>query len=143
MQLAGLTNLSLLVRHTVTSRHCIATLQHAMMTCFGLIASCLLGEPDTGLATMLQELRHAGMASGGYAVLTSLSRLERLSLAENRYLPACLPQLTTLSELRLQEASKHMPEAAASAAVNAALQQLTQVSSSPLPWMECKHRRLV
>lgn len=46
----------------------------------------------------------------------------------NQHLPACRPQLTGLSELVLDEASPGMQAGAANAAVDAALQQLTQAS---------------
>ncbi len=75
----------------------------------------------------LQVLRHVNWEPGGYAVLTSLPRLERLSLKYNSNLPDCLSLLVTLSELKLNRASIGMPAPAANAAVNAALQQLTQV----------------
>ena len=63
---------------------------------------------------------------GGFAVLTSLGRLARLALKDNSHTPACLPQLTSLEELCLDEASLDPGEAVA--ALNEALQHLTAVS---------------
>ena len=62
----------------------------------------------------------------GYAVLASLGRLARLVLEETSHLPACLPQLTALQELRLREASQAMQPADAAAALDGALPHLTQ-----------------
>lgn len=63
-------------------------------------------------------------------MLASLSRLVRLSLESIDYLPACLPQLTWLSELKLYETAQAADAAAARAAIDEALQPLTGVSGS-------------
>ncbi len=81
------------------------------------------------LVAHLQELELLRCQPAEYAVLTSLGRLARLWLADTEHLPACLPQLTGLQELILRTAGHRMDTAAFQAAVDAALQQLTNVSA--------------
>ena len=76
----------------------------------------------------MQALENGAWPAGSFAVLTKLPLLERLGLKGPQCLPTCLPQLTGLSELKLEVASRGIQAAAANAAVNAALQQLTQAS---------------
>ena len=84
----------------------------------------------TRLPCCPQELSGGVWEPGSFHVLTSLLRLRRLSLGPTSHLPACLPQLSGLSELAMREAGKAMLPEAACAAVDAALHQLTQVQ----PW---------
>lgn len=62
-------------------------------------------------------------------MLTSLGRLAHLSLDRPCYVPACLPQLTSLVELKLEEVGLDMEAEEVQAAVEGALQQLTGVST--------------
>ncbi len=78
------------------------------------------------ISTFLQAL-HVCCPPDGYAVLTQLCRLARLWLRYSNHLPACLPQLTGLQELMLDESGGAMQLAEAQAAVDAVLQQLTGV----------------
>ena len=80
------------------------------------------------IADSSQEIYGTCCAADGYAVLTRLGQLASLELRYNNHLPACLAQLTTLQELHLFEASRASEPAAAAAAVDGALQHLTQVS---------------
>lgn len=62
-----------------------------------------------------------------FAVLTSLGRLAYLSLDRPCYVSVCLPQLTSLVELKLEEVGLDMEAEEVQAAVEGALQQLTGV----------------
>ena len=62
-------------------------------------------------------------------MLTCLGRLACLSLGPTEHLPACLPQLTGLHELALERGGIHMGDDAFQMAADAALQQLTGVST--------------
>ena len=76
----------------------------------------------------MQVLHSTACPPGGFAVLTSLGRLARLAMSGNTHLPGCLPQLTSLEELCLDEACNGLGPDEAVDALNEALQQLTGVS---------------
>ncbi|PRW32686.1 LRR receptor-like kinase family [Chlorella sorokiniana] len=77
----------------------------------------------------LLVLRARSCTPDGFAVLTRLGQLAKLVLQYNSYLPACLPQLTGLEGLCLEEASDIMQPEAAHGAIEDALGHLTQLTS--------------
>ena len=81
------------------------------------------------LADSSQVLDTYSCEADGYAVLTRLGQLASLGLKHNTHLPACLPQLTTLQELYVYGCTRRASEpAVVTAALNGALQHLTQAS---------------
>ena len=133
LQLSALTSLSVLVSNGGCAR------LRASTALFGgsLVGCCYARLPHFGSIcpiighcppSCLQELHVSSCQPGGFAVLTSLGRLARLTLEYNSHMPACLPQLTGLEELCLHEASRSLSSDQALASVNEALQQLTGVS---------------
>lgn len=120
MQLTSLTRLSMPVRQYVGTRPEWALSRAAEEFDVRWLCSCLRTKSSLAGAAPRQL--------GAWRLCRAhLPRLERLSLKYNSNLPDCLSLLVTLSELKLNRASIGMPAPAANAAVNAALQQLTQV----------------
>jgi len=86
----------------------------------------LLRQAATSRIFLLQNLFSRRCKPDGYAVLTSLGLLSQLSLDSNRHLPGCLPQLTTLRELHMDEACLAWELDEIQEALDAALLHLTQ-----------------
>ena len=133
LQLSDLTSLSVLVSNGGCARLRAST---ALLS-GSLVGCCYACLPQFGSIcpinghwppSYLQVLNVSSCQPGGFAVLTSLGRLARLTLEYNSHMPACLPQLTGLEELCLHEASRSLSSDQDLASVNEALQQPTRVS---------------
>ena len=133
LQLSALTSLSVLV----SNGGCACLRASTALVSGSLVGCCYARLPHFGSIcpiighcppSCLQELHVSSCQPGGFAVLTSLGRLARLTLVWSSYLPACLSQLTGLEHLYLSDAGRSLNSDEAVAAVNEALQHLTGVS---------------
>ena len=97
-----------------------------------LLCSPLLDVPYAAQMTRLGKLQSLELcfsecSASGFAPLAQLPSLQRLRLSWCEHLPACLSRLTTLTQLFLEASpSKESPQRAV-AAMEAALQALTQL----------------